>query len=90
MILLVLLVEDGIEGEGNLSIHGIVPSRQNRANEGVILSFQILFIIQELIMFGVFLALPGVQFLVLFQEDGKERVLVGLLEVLLNDGLALV
>jgi len=56
----------------------------------VILSFQILFIIQELIMFGVFLALPGVQFLVLFQEDGKERVLVGLLEVLLNDGLALV
>ena len=41
-------------------------------------------------MLEVFLAPLGVQFLVLFQEDGKERVLVGLFEVLLNDGLSLV
>ena len=48
LIVLVLLVEEGVEGEGDLSVHCIVSCREDRADEGAIIAFQIVFMGEEL------------------------------------------
>lgn len=48
LIVFVQLVEDGVESECDLFVHRVVSCCEDRADEGAIIGFQIVFIGEEL------------------------------------------